>query len=53
MWFLPLSIIVFTIIVAFPLSRYMTRIMEGRYRAPRMLRWIEERLDSGPQDWKQ
>jgi len=53
MWFLPISIIVFTIIVAFPLSRYMTRIMEGRYRAPRMLRWVEERLDSGPQDWKQ
>ena len=52
MWFLPLSIIVFTIIVAFPLSRYMTWIMEGKYHAPRMLRWIEERLDSGPQDWK-
>jgi K+-transporting ATPase ATPase A chain len=53
MWFLPSSIIVFTIMVAFPLSRYMTRIMEGRYDAPRMLRWIEGRLDSGPQDWKQ
>lgn len=53
MWFLPLSIIVFTIIIAVPLSRYMARIMEGKYRAPRMLRWVEERLDSGPQDWKQ
>ena len=29
MWFLPICIIVFTIIIAFPLSKYMTRIMEG------------------------
>src|SRR6202045_3967903 len=53
MWFLPLSIIVTTIVIAVPLSRYMAWIMEGKYRAPRMLRWIEERLDSGAQDWKQ
>jgi K+-transporting ATPase ATPase A chain len=53
MWFLPLSIIVFTIIIAFPLSKYMTRIMEGKYHAPRMLRWVEQRLDSGEQNWKQ
>ena len=53
MWFLPLSIIVLTIVIAVPLSRYMARIMEGKYRAPRMLRWVEERLDSGQQDWKQ
>lgn len=53
MWFLPLSIIVFTIIIAFPLSKYMTRIMEGKYHAPRIFRWVEERLDTGEQDWKQ
>jgi K+-transporting ATPase ATPase A chain len=53
MWFLPISIIVFTIVIAFPLSKYMTRIMEGKYRAPAMFRWIEERLDTGQQDWKQ
>ena len=53
MWFLPASIIVFTIIIAFPLSKYMTRIMEGRFRAPRVLRWIEEKLNTGEQDWKQ
>ena len=53
MWFLPISIIVFTIVVAFPLSKYMTRIMEGKYRAPAIFRWIEHRLDTGEQDWKQ
>ena len=47
MWFLPLSIIVFTIIIAFPLSKYMTGIMEGKHHAPRILRWVEKRLDTG------
>jgi potassium-transporting ATPase potassium-binding subunit len=53
MWFLPLSIIVLTIIIAVPLSKYMTRIMEGKYHPPRIFRWVEERLDTGEQDWKQ
>src|SRR5579883_1675475 len=53
MLFLPLAIIGFTIILAFPLSRYMAWIMEGKYRLPRILRWIEARLNTGEQDWKQ
>src|SRR6266404_682750 len=53
MWLLPISIIVFTIIIAVPLSRYMAKIMDGNYRAPRFLQWFEKRLDSGPQNWKQ
>ncbi|MGB6565538.1 MAG: potassium-transporting ATPase subunit KdpA [Candidatus Binataceae bacterium] len=53
MWLLPISIIVFTIIIAVPLSRYMAKIMDGKYRAPGVLRWFEKRLDSGPQNWKQ
>ncbi len=31
----------------------MTWVMDGRYRAPRPLRWFESKLDGGPQDWKQ
>ena len=27
--------------------------MDGRYRAPAVLRWLEGRLDTGPQNWKQ
>jgi K+-transporting ATPase ATPase A chain len=27
--------------------------MDGKYHAPKVLRWFEERLDSGPQNWKQ
>jgi potassium-transporting ATPase potassium-binding subunit len=53
MWLLPVSIVVFTIMIAVPLSRYLAKIMDGRYRAPRPLQWFEKRLDSGPQNWKQ
>src|SRR6266404_5009140 len=53
MWLLPISIIVFTIILAIPLSRYMAWIMNGEYHAAGIFRWFEKRLDTGPQDWKQ
>ena len=53
MWFLPISILVTTTLLAVPLSRYLAWIMDGKYHAPRLLRWFEERLDSGPQNWKQ
>src|SRR5271170_2997211 len=53
MWLLPISIIVFTIVIAIPLSSYMAKVMDGKYRAPKVLRWFEKRLDSGPQNWKQ
>lgn len=53
MWTLPLLILIFTIGLSFPLGRYLAWIMDGRYRAPRPLQWIEECLDTGPQTWKQ
>jgi K+-transporting ATPase ATPase A chain len=53
MWLLPISVIVFTIIIAVPLSRYMAKIMDGNYQTPGVLRWFEKRLNSGPQNWKQ
>jgi potassium-transporting ATPase potassium-binding subunit len=53
MWTLPLLILVTAIAVSIPLSRYMAWVMDGRYRTPRLLRWFESKLDSGPQDWKQ
>jgi len=40
-------------LIAFPLSRYMARIMEGNYRPPRIFAWFEKQLDSGHQNWKQ
>jgi potassium-transporting ATPase potassium-binding subunit len=52
MWILPVSIIAFTIFIAIPLSRYMAKIMDGKYQALTFLRWFEKRLDGGPQNWK-
>ena len=54
MWTLPLLIIITSILLSFPLGRYLAWIMDGRYNALALqLRWIEERFDTGPQDWKQ
>ncbi|HUM17384.1 MAG TPA: potassium-transporting ATPase subunit KdpA [Candidatus Nitrosotalea sp.] len=52
MWFLPLLILATAAALSIPLSRYAAFIMEGNYALPRVLRWFEQRLDTGPQDWK-
>ncbi|MGA2031416.1 MAG: potassium-transporting ATPase subunit KdpA [Thermoguttaceae bacterium] len=52
-WFLPLLILTVTTALAIPFSRYLAWIMEGRYRAPRVLRWCERLVDTGTQNWKQ
>jgi K+-transporting ATPase ATPase A chain len=52
-WFLPLLILAATTALAIPLSRYLAWIMDGRYRPWRLPAWIERRLDTGPQNWKQ
>jgi potassium-transporting ATPase potassium-binding subunit len=53
MWFLPISLMLFTTILAIPMSRYMAWIMDGKYHPPRFFAWFEKRLDTGPQTWKQ
>src|SRR5437763_707533 len=53
MWLLPLLIFLATLALAIPLGFYMAWVFDGRYRAPpRMGGWIEQRIDTGPQDWK-
>jgi K+-transporting ATPase ATPase A chain len=52
-WFLPFLILAVTTALAIPFSRYLAWIMDGRYHAPQPLRWIEARLNTGPQDWKE
>jgi K+-transporting ATPase ATPase A chain len=52
MWSLPVLILVTTTILAVPLSKYLAWIMNGEYHAPGFLRWFEDRVDSGPQNWK-
>jgi K+-transporting ATPase ATPase A chain len=52
-WLLPLLIIAAAVVLSFPVGRYLAWIMDGRYHAPRWLGWIESRLNTGPQSWKQ
>ncbi len=53
MWTLPLLIFAATVLLAFPLGLWLARIFDGRVRLPRWLSTIENKLDTGPQDWKQ
>src|ERR1700689_1371479 len=53
MWFLPVSIIATTVLLSIPCGFYLAWIMDGRYRAPRWLKWLERRVDTGAQNWKQ
>src|SRR5580658_2208727 len=53
MWLLPATLILTAVVLSIPLSAYFAWLMDGKYRAPRVLRWFEDLVDTGPQDWKQ
>jgi K+-transporting ATPase ATPase A chain len=53
MWLLPALLMATAIVLSIPLSAYFAWLMDGRYRAPRVIKWFENRLDTGPQNWKQ
>lgn len=52
-WLLPISIIATTIVLSIPVGWYLAWIIDGRYSPPRWLHWLEQRLDTGPQNWKE
>jgi K+-transporting ATPase ATPase A chain len=52
-WILPILIVGVTVLLSIPVGRYLAWVMDGRYQAPRWLAWFEQRLDTGPQSWKQ
>ena len=52
-WLLPFTLLATATIVAFPLSRYVAWIMDGKYRPWPVFSRLEKLLDSGPQNWKQ
>jgi K+-transporting ATPase ATPase A chain len=41
------------VVLSIPLSAYFASLMDGKLRVPRPLRFFENLLDTGPQDWKQ
>jgi K+-transporting ATPase ATPase A chain len=52
-WLLPIALLLAATVIAFPLSRYMAWIMDGKFRRLPVAGWVERHLDSGDQDWKQ
>jgi K+-transporting ATPase ATPase A chain len=52
-WILPVLIVATAVVLSIPVGYYLAWINDGRYRAPRWLRWLESRCDTGPQSWKQ
>ncbi len=53
MWLLPALIVVVSVGLSIPVGRYLAWIIDGKFRPPAPLRWIERQLDTGPQSWKQ
>jgi K+-transporting ATPase ATPase A chain len=51
-WFLPLALLATATIIAFPLSRYIAWIMDGKYCFT-VFNWFEKRIHDEGQNWKQ
>jgi K+-transporting ATPase ATPase A chain len=52
-WILPALVVGVSVLLSVPVGRFLAWVMDGRYRAPRWLAWLEARVDTGPQGWKQ
>jgi potassium-transporting ATPase potassium-binding subunit len=53
MWHLPLLIVGVTVLLSFPMGRYLAKLLDGKYTPPKIFGWFEKQLDTGPQNWKQ
>ena len=52
-WLLPFALLATATIIAFPISRYLAWIMDGKYRPLPVFGWFERNINTGPQNWKQ
>ncbi len=52
-WVLPALVVATLIALAIPLGYYLAWVLDGRYRAPAWLAWLEGRFNTGEQNWKQ
>ncbi|MDB5388579.1 MAG: kdpA [Planctomycetaceae bacterium] len=53
MWTLPILFITATVALSIPVGICLAKIMDGQLRMPSLFRRVEDRLNTGPQDWKQ
>mgnify|MGYP001794476639 CR=1 FL=1 len=51
MWLLPLLIVGTVVLLSLPLGWYLARVLDSPTRLPGVLRWLETRIDTGPQTW--
>jgi K+-transporting ATPase ATPase A chain len=49
-WLLPLLIVATAVLLSIPVGRYLAWIIDGKRR---WFAWVESRLDTGPQSWRQ
>lgn len=50
---LPISLLITATLIALPLSKYIAKIMDGKYDPIPLFRWFEKKLNDGGQNWKQ
>jgi K+-transporting ATPase ATPase A chain len=53
MWVFPVVVVLLLVGLSLPLGRWLEWVIEGRYEPPRWLSWLERRIDTGPQSWKE
>ncbi len=52
-WLLPFALLATATLMAFPLSQYLAWVMDGQYQPLPVFGWVEKKINSGPQNWKQ
>ena len=53
MWLLPALIVGTSVLLSIPLGWYLAKVLDGPTISTGFLRWIEARINTGPQTWKQ
>ncbi|HVS34334.1 MAG TPA: potassium-transporting ATPase subunit KdpA [Gemmataceae bacterium] len=53
MWTFAAVVVLLLVGLSFPLGCCLEWIIDGRYAPPRWLAWLERRIDTGPQNWRQ
>lgn len=53
MYLLPAVVLGVAIVTSVSVGRYMAAVFDGTFQLPRWLQWIEQRIDTGPQNWRQ
>jgi potassium-transporting ATPase potassium-binding subunit len=51
-WIIAVLVPLTAVLLSVPLGLYLAWILDGRYRAPRWLAWIEGCINTGPMNWK-